>query len=46
MEFDSAEKLKELIAKVDEQCEGITQSIEEIDLKINEFNELAAEYLQ
>lgn len=46
VEFDSAKKLKELIAKVDLQSVGITKAIAEIDVKINEFNELAEEYLE
>jgi hypothetical protein len=45
VEFDSAEKLKELIEKVDLHSESIREKISEIDDKINEFNELAAEYL-
>ena len=44
-EFDSSEKLKSLIERFGAQNKAITNNIQEIEDKINEFNELVREYL-
>ncbi len=45
VEFDSAEKLKELIEKVEGQNVKLGENISKIEEKINEFNQIAADYM-
>ncbi len=45
VEFDSAEKLKELIEKVEGQNSKLREDLAKLDEKINEFNQIAADYM-